>query len=69
LAYYKEQWDNIKDTNELRIRFLNSYNCGEFGYKRYIRKTGKISRAYDKKILTFRKNLINNKIISIDKTK
>jgi soluble lytic murein transglycosylase-like protein len=67
LAFYKNHWNKTYDTTELKIRFINSFNMGIDGFKKYVRNTGKISRAYDRKILNYKKNLMSNKIINIDK--
>lgn len=37
--------------DELKTRFLNQYNMGVSGYKKYVRNTGKISRSYSDRIL------------------
>jgi soluble lytic murein transglycosylase-like protein len=62
LNYYKCRWiDKITDTNQLKIRFLNEYNMGSQGYKNYRNKTGKVSRAYDRKILNYKEALEKQK--------
>jgi soluble lytic murein transglycosylase-like protein len=45
---YKGEYTNY----ELMTRYLNSYNMGVAGYKRYIEDTGKISRSYSERILS-----------------
>ena len=37
--------------DELKTYYLNAYNMGSTGYQRYVRQTGKVSRAYSNKIL------------------
>lgn len=69
LAYFKERWKHIENVDERNIRMLNSYNAGEVGYKRYIKRTGKISRAYDKRIFEYRKKFYEKQNNNIDNEK
>jgi soluble lytic murein transglycosylase-like protein len=50
LSYYKQYWINkgIKDKKTLQIKMLNSYNAGIYGYENIVKKSGKISRSYDR---------------------
>jgi soluble lytic murein transglycosylase-like protein len=51
LSILKEDLKDKYSDEELRIRYLNSYNMGVNGYKRFVKKTGKINRAYSDRIL------------------
>lgn len=63
LTYYKEQWTSkgITDKNTLMLYSLNSYNMGIDGYLSYIKRTGSISRGYDRAIIDRRNELETNK--------
>ncbi len=39
---------------ELTIRGLNSYNMGIAGFEDYVKKTGSISRSYDRRVLSYK---------------
>ena len=39
----------ITNQEDLTIYLLNSYNMGEMGFKKYIKRTGMITRVYDQK--------------------
>ena len=58
LRHYKGLWeDKVDDVDELKIRTLNSYNMGHSGFIKYENNTGKISRAYDRRIFEYKENL------------
>jgi hypothetical protein len=53
LKHYRDYWINqgIEDEDGLWYLTLNSYNCGVEGIKRIYKKTGIVSRSYDRKVL------------------
>ncbi len=56
--YYKRYWKNQGyEGRDLVIRSLNSYNMGIAGFEDYIKKTGFVSRSYDRKILDYKEEL------------
>lgn len=53
LRYLTESYEEDGYTgDELTIHVLNGYNMGQGGYNKYKRRTGAISRYYDKKVLS-----------------
>jgi hypothetical protein len=56
---YKIYWENKGYTGEELIRVTcNSYNMGVSGFRKYIRNTGKISRAYDRAVIKYKNKLL-----------
>lgn len=53
LKHYRDYWINqgIEDEDGLWYLTLNSYNCGVEGIKKIYKKTGVVSRNYDRKVL------------------
>lgn len=47
----------ITNQEDLTIYLLNSYNMGEMGFKKYIKRTGMITRVYDQKIIEYKGRL------------
>ena len=47
-----------KESDDLHF-VLNSYNMGQYGYKDYVRETGKVSRAYSRKAIEYINQLKN----------
>lgn len=59
LCYLRDYWENqgITDEDELWRYCLNSYNMGIEQYKKYIKRTGSISRPYDRLIYKYKYQL------------
>ena len=47
----------ITNQEDLIIYLLNSYNMGEMGFKKYIKRTGVLTRVYDQRILEYKGQL------------
>jgi len=54
LSILKDQFIGKYSDDELRIWVCNSYNMGLYGFKRYVDRTGTISRGYSKNVLEYR---------------
>ncbi|MCX7745819.1 MAG: transglycosylase SLT domain-containing protein [Clostridia bacterium] len=50
LVYYRNEWQGKVPEEDLAYYIMNSYNMGMGSYKRYIERTGKLSRGYDREV-------------------
>ena len=59
LAYLRDNLikQGITNQEDLIIYLLNSYNMGEMGFKKYIKRTGLLTRVYDQRILEYKGQL------------
>jgi len=54
LSILKNQFKNKYSGDELKIWMCNTYNMGISGFKKYVNRTGTISRGYSKNVLKYR---------------
>lgn len=56
--FYRSYWEKKGYTgSELLIRSLNTYNMGISNFSKYVKRTGNISRGYNRKVLKANKQL------------